>query len=111
MAVMTDRRYTHDELIAAVKTITYQDMKQYAAQMFDWIRFEWLVEGNLLEKDVVEMTEHAEKALVEAYKSKILPRTEINQTRVVELPAGKTQIVEMKLLVPSEKNNCFVKLY
>lgn len=81
--LMTQNKFTQDQLIAAVKTISFNDLVSFSQHLFDRIRFEWLVEGNLIQQEIIQMVEKAEQTFISTYNSKILERSEINTNRVI----------------------------
>ena len=109
--LMTKNKFTQDQLITAVKTISFKDLVSFADHLFDRVRFEWLVEGNLIQHDVIQMVEKSEEAFISIYNSKILERSAINANRVIKLNPNHTHLVELHSLVAAEKNNSFVRLY
>ena len=108
---LQDNMFSNTEALVAIRDITYQEMVTFSSHIFDQIRFEWLLEGNITAAEAIEVADHFDQAFTRTFSSKTLSKDDVNHNRVAILDANRLPIVELVSEVAGEKNSAFFKVY
>jgi insulysin len=109
--IITDRKFSYEELISALEEVSFADFKAFNQSFFKKVRFEWLVEGNIEQENCKTICESFEKNFIELFNSEILSKEDVNHLRVTNIAPGQSFIVEKDIIVPEENNSCYIHLY
>jgi insulysin len=110
-SILKENCYSIDEKIKAAETVTWEETKQLIKRMFSRTRFEWLIEGNLTEKEALDISQVFEKKFTGYFQCSTLPKNQVYEARAVKLSKNKPALYEMYSELPTEKNNCFAKYF
>ena len=99
------------EKLEAIKNVTYEHAIAFSKKLFQKVRFEWLIEGNVTKEEATDIATTFNASFFKELNSKVLPKSETGEYRVVKLPENTNHILELNSVVPAEQNSCFWKLF
>ena len=106
-----NHHFPNAEMVEATRAITYDEIVRFSKHIFDTIRFEWLIEGNLTGEEAKDICADTEKSFKAIYNSKVLPKDQVAQNRIVKLQADRVPIVELDSMMAADKNSSFVQIF
>lgn len=108
---LQDYVYSIDECLEALKHIEFEDQVEFCKGIFNQVRFEWLVEGNITAEEAITISNLVEYRFTEDLKGKVLPKDKVSRNRCAQLNADILPVIELESSVSTDKNSGFLMIY
>lgn len=103
--------WSADLLAEKVDELNFVDFCDFKKQIFKKIKLEIVIEGNVAKDVVLRQVENITSTFERVFSTDLQKEKTVEQLRIVCLPHNKVWINEKVLMVPDEKNCCFISTF